>query len=280
MTQEIPLSPFGVVMRKARPVIKWVGSKRRESGRIVPKLQGKMTDRSIYYEPFAGSAAIFFALRPRQAVVNDILPELGVLYRALQLSPTNVCSSLQVLKSSGFDEVAFNRVRSTRSVDIFDEAARVIYLNKTAYNGLWRTNSKGEFNVPYAKNESPSFPTMTELKKAGDLLKRAVILTRNWTVPVLSMREGDVAFMDPPYTPAFTGYHGQSEDLCEVSIARLIRTKWEQGCHFVITHPDTKGFVEVMGTFADPYALERRTTVSQAGNEGKLEQTMWVSRNH
>lgn len=259
------------------PVLKWAGSKRKEAPAILPHLQARMNPESVYWEPFAGSAAVFFALRPRVAVLNDILPEIGTLYRALHFAPARVGYALQELLSRGVDEVEYLRVRRWKPLEIHQAAARVIYLNRVGFNGLWRTNGDGEFNVPFGDGTAKQMPTMAHLKRAGALLQRALILTGNWTVPVRSMEPGDVAFIDPPYPGTFQGYAGDGEPFDERSLAREMKRQWERGCHFVVTLPDSEVFRSETEGWCDRLNLERTTTIGQK-DSGTLRQMLWATR--
>lgn len=177
------------------PFLKWAGGKRwlaQRSFNIFPEKFGK------YIEPFLGSGAIFFALRPEDALLTDINEELINAYKAIKRRRNMLTSALERHANNHSDE-HFYLMRSLRPLGSVDRAARFIYLNRTCWNGLYRVNQKGEFNVPRGtKNrvliEDDNFSAVSRA------LGGAVVKVSDFESSVDQAGEGDLLFLDPPYT--------------------------------------------------------------------------------
>ena len=171
---------------KALPFLRWAGSKKQH----LPLLKSFWANKfSRYVEPFAGSAVLFFEVDPPCALLADINKELIGTLRAVRAHPTRVH---QALSSIPKGREHYNEVRSTApaSLNQIKRAARFIYLNRYCFNGLYRTNSKGEFNVPYGGEKSGSIPSSEQLKSAAKLLKRATLLSTDFRVTLAKVRKG------------------------------------------------------------------------------------------
>ena len=138
---------------QAKPIMKWAGGKTQMLGDIMPKIPQKY---GKYIEPFIGGGALFFALSPDKAIIADSNPELINMYRQVADNVEAVISYLKKYKNTKED---FYEVRSLDWLKLKKEeaAARTLYLNKTCFNGLYRVNKKGQFNVPYGKYKAPNF---------------------------------------------------------------------------------------------------------------------------
>ena len=156
---------------QAKPIMKWAGGKTQMLGDIMPKIPQKY---GKYIEPFIGGGALFFALSPDKAIIADSNPELINMYRQVADNVEAVISYLKKYKNTKED---FYEVRSLDWFKLKKEeaAARTIYLNKTCFNGLYRVNKKGQFNVPFGKYKAPNFCDEEALFAASDVLKKATI---------------------------------------------------------------------------------------------------------
>jgi DNA adenine methylase len=228
-----------------RPVLKWAGGKSRSLPQILKALPERI---ETYYEPFIGGAAVFFALagarRFESAVLSDRNPALIDVYVALQKDPGAV---IRVLKGYTHSEDEYYRIRSIdpESLDLPERAARTIFLNKTGYNGLYRVNSKGEFNVPFGRYKKPNFCDEQNLRGASLVLARVKLLVEDFEKASGKAKAGDAVYFDPPYDPVsktsnFTSYHkdefgkGEHERLRGV-FERLA----EKGVAVVLSNSDT-----------------------------------------
>jgi DNA adenine methylase len=202
----------------ARPVLKWAGGKEQLLGQLSemwPERIGR------YVEPFAGGAAVFFHLHDRldEAHLNDVNPQLVELYLVLRDDPDPLVEELRVLDGPDANtpdvyyrrREEYNRLRGeTRSVR---RCALFVYLNRTCFNGLYRVNSHGQFNVPFGRYVSPRILDEPRLRRASAALARARTIRSADFEPFLldTCRAGDLVYLDPPYVPVsdssyFTSY--------------------------------------------------------------------------
>ncbi|MDR1745096.1 MAG: Dam family site-specific DNA-(adenine-N6)-methyltransferase, partial [Planctomycetota bacterium] len=196
------------------PIVKWAGGKRQLLDALTPLLPGQYT---MYCEPFLGGGALFFSQRPAAARVNDVNAELINLYRVVQ---TDVEGLIADLRTHTNDAACFYAVRDwDRDRDFYAglsplrRASRILYLNKTCYNGLFRVNDAGEFNTPFGRHASPAIVNEPALRAVGAYLREADIRfsSVDYAEVLDALPEGAFAYLDPPYHPVsetanFTGY--------------------------------------------------------------------------
>lgn len=230
-------APFRPV---ARPILKWVGGKQQ----LLPELVARVPAAyGRYIEPFVGGGALFFALAPERAVIADANPELINLYRQVAGAVEAVIAALAPM---AVDEDAFYAERALRFEDLdpVRAAARTLYLNKTCYNGLYRVNRRGAFNVPFGRHASP--PRVCDpdrLRAASRLLARAEILCGDYrAVLERTARAGDFVFLDPPYLPVgrhadFKRYTAtQFREADHEAMAPVVEDLARRGCTVVLTN--------------------------------------------
>ncbi|RSJ58786.1 Modification methylase DpnIIA [Streptococcus gordonii] len=201
------------------PVLKWVGGKRQLISDIEPLIPKKI---STYVEPFVGGGAILFHLQPKKAIINDFNKELMNVYQVIKDNPNELIKVLKEHKELNSEDY-FYEIRSLDRRDDFEnlssvqKAGRIIYLNKTCYNGLFRVNRAGFFNTPYGKYKNPSIVNEVTIKAISNYFNSANIkfLTGDYKEALKSLRRGAFVYFDPPYMPissssSFTGYteHG------------------------------------------------------------------------
>lgn len=179
----------------AQPFLRWAGSKRK----LVPILREFWSsDFSRYIEPFAGSACLFFDIGPEKAILNDINRDLINTYKEIKVNPELVLSEMKKLRSG---QKNYYRVRgvNTNQLPNYKKAARFIYLNRYCFNGLFRTNRKGNFNVPYggAKNRVPPDTIFTSCSKE---LQVATLFAKDFRKILSLAKLGDFVYMDPPFS--------------------------------------------------------------------------------
>ena len=178
------------------PFLKWAGGKRW----LGPSLRTLLEDEPPFrlIEPFVGSGAAFFSLHPARALLADSNAELMATYRAVQASPAAVAKRLAARK---INIETFLQVREARPTSDFDRAARMIYLNRTAFNGLYRVNQQDQFNVPFGCKPGTQLPEHSALDAASRLLKRASLECQDFRVTLKGIRfASDIVYVDPPYT--------------------------------------------------------------------------------
>lgn len=179
------------------PLIRWAGSKRR----LLPRLAEywKIRSHSRYVEPFAGSGALFFHLNPPAALLNDLNADLIGAYLALAKNPEEIHRLASSIES---DETTYYRVRAIEpsSLSEFERAARFIYLNRFCFNGIFRTNQKGFFNVPYGGKKSGALPSLERFIETAERLRTTKLFSMDFEAFVKQeVQAGDFVYLDPPY---------------------------------------------------------------------------------
>lgn len=180
----------------AEPFLKWAGGKRLLLPALLPKLP-RIGIGARYYEPFLGGGAVFFATEPQSAHLSDMNSELIRTYCAVRDCPEDVIAQLSGLRN---DPEEFYKIRAWRPRTRARRAARFIYLNKTCFNGLYRENLAGEFNVPYGRHRYDTLVCNVEqIREASRALQGATLRTSDFVSAVSSVDSGDLVYFDPPY---------------------------------------------------------------------------------
>ncbi|MBW4552629.1 MAG: DNA adenine methylase [Aphanocapsa sp. GSE-SYN-MK-11-07L] len=195
-----------------RPFLKWAGGKGQLLTQYLPYFQQNYT---TYYEPFLGGGAVFFHLQPQRAVLTDINPALVNVYCCVRDQVEPLIGLLQQHQTQHSPEYYY-QVRSSLPDTKLAQAARLLYLNKTCFNGLYRENAKGEFNVPIGRYKQPMICNPGLLRAASAALQACQIAVCSFEAVLENAnREGDFVYFDPPYYPLsptsnFTAYSRHS----------------------------------------------------------------------
>jgi len=223
---------------RIRPFLKWAGGKTR----LLPALRQSLPPRfNRYFEPFVGGGAFFFNLSPSEAVLGDSNPELINCYKVVRERPGDLIKSLSKFC---VNESEFYRLRELEPEKLppVIRAARLIYLNKTCYNGVYRVNKQGRFNTPYGRHVSVTLVDPQNLMVASTALKRAHLFCADFTTVLKSARKGDFVYLDPPYVPVgkFSDFKRYTKDqFYETDQARLAKTFRElsaRGCFVLLSN--------------------------------------------
>ena len=259
----------------ARPFLKWVGGKGQLLAQMQPMLPPKY---GRYFEPFVGGAALFFHLRPSRATLTDVNPELVDCYVAVQKHVEDVIRALQ---QHEHDETHFYAVRAQdrSTLSLAERAARTIYLNKTGYNGLYRVNRAGRFNVPFGRYDNPGYrqpEALANLRACARALKGVDIRVRDFGDVAGHARKGDFVYFDPPYVPVsstsdFTSYIPGGFGLAEQErLADVFARLAKKGVHVVLSNSDTPAVRELYGRFRIDRVLAMRSVNSKVSGRGKV----------
>jgi DNA adenine methylase len=223
-----------------RPFLKWVGGK----GQLLPELLARVDcvpelAKARYYEPFVGGGALFFELvrtgrlGRKKAVLSDNNLTLIDTYTCVR-DDVDAVIDLLVEHKARHGEEYFYQVRERVPEDRVEQAARIIYLNKTCYNGLFRVNSKGLFNAPFGRYKNPAICDEPNLRAVSEALKRATLKHRPFESVLKHAEPGDVVYFDPPYHPvsktaSFTGYgqngFGEAEQRCLADVCETLHRR-------------------------------------------------------
>jgi DNA adenine methylase len=224
---------------RAKPILKWAGGKSQLLGRLGAYVPA---DYRRYVEPMIGGGALFFALAPERALIADSNPELINFYRVLVADMEGLIARYQAWP---FGEEMFYALRALRFEDLTptDAAARTLYLNRACFNGLYRVNKNGGFNVPWGRYKQPYLVDRGQFERARAALARADIRLGDYRDLLREQgREGDFIFLDPPYVPIgpyadFKRYtRKQFRDDDHKEMAALARELSGRGCTLVITN--------------------------------------------
>lgn len=227
-----------------RPFLRWAGSKQRLLRQIVPRLPATF---GTYYEPFLGAGSLFFLLQPSRAVLSDANSELIETFRAVRDEPREILRYLVDLDP--LDRDAYYEIRDSTYTDRFRAAARFIYLNRACWNGLYRVNSKGKFNVPYGAPSTSNIVEASVLRACSSALRGSDVklLHVDFEAAVATSVAGDLVFLDPPYVTGHNnnGFIDYNEKLFSWAdqrrLACMAAGLQRAGRHILVTnayHPD------------------------------------------
>jgi len=236
-----------------KPLLKWAGGKRHIAHELVQLFPSNWAS-GRYFEPFFGGGAVFFDLMPTRATVSDLNVRLVGFYKHVKSSPTDVVKGIQAI-ADGFDACSeelkvecFLELRKNfnkMNPDSLESACSLYALNKLCFNGLYRENSKGEFNVPFGRKSK--FPTIDskEFKSVSEALANTEILNCDFAASVMNAESGDFVYFDPPYIPinatsSFTSYQSEGFSLDDQKrLSKLMSDLQARGVFAMCSNSDT-----------------------------------------
>jgi DNA adenine methylase len=261
-----------------RPFLKWAGGKTQ----LLPQLAQFYPRRGTvdrYVEPFLGSGAVYFhfkaMVQPRRALLWDNNRELVDTFQAVQSSVDQVIKLLRKYQKQHSKEF-FLAMREKMPTSPPGRAARLIYLNKTCFNGLYRVNSRGIFNVPFGRYTNPGIFNEDWLRRASDELANAKIEARDFRLLELHAKKNDFVYFDPPYHPRsstsyFTSYTRESfGEADQRELAEVYRALDKKGCLLMLSNSDTPLIRELYGDFCIREVSARRNINSRAERRGPI----------
>ena len=268
-----------------KPVLKWAGGKRQLLEPILSFVERAFPDRiDKYYEPFAGGAAVFFALvakaKFRRARLSDMNADLIGVYRALRDDLHSVISELEKLRELGHSEDAYYQVRARRPIKQSTRAARLIYLNRTGYNGLYRVNRSGEFNVPFGRYAKPQILDSSRLQAAAQALQGVELEVEDFERSCRRAKTGDFVYFDPPYLPLsktanFAAYHAAPFTLTEHErLAKTFARLTQRGVPTLLSNSDTAETRSLYQAFETRTVHAARAINSKASARGKISEIL------
>ena len=260
-------------VQKYKPILKWAGGKTQLLEHLLPKIP---KEYNKYIEPFFGGGALFFALKPNNSIIADSNPELINLYRVIAKDVNSLISELKNLKNEK-DFFYDMRRKEFSELSEIEAAARTIFLNKTAFNGLYRVNKKGQFNVPFGYYKNPKILDEDQLLAASKLLKKTKILLGDFKdVLCENAKKGDFIFLDPPYLPVskfsdFKRYtKEQFHEKDQISLANLVNKLSKKGCHILLTNSNHPLIHELYKDFnIDIYKTKRNINSKSTNRKGE-----------
>jgi len=269
------------------PVVKWVGGKRQLLDDLAPLFPKRVTS---YCEPFLGGGAVLFKLQPNIAYVNDINSELIQMYEVIR---DNVDELIIALSEHPNEEAHFYSVRDWdrdkeryRQLTKVQRAARIIYLNKTCYNGLFRVNNAGEFNVPFGHYKNPNIVNAPALKAVSAYFQKAQLTfsSVDYAEVLTNVTKETFVYLDPPYDPVsntanFTGYakggFDRSEQIC---LRQCCDELNRRGIKFMLSNSATDFIREQYAAYNITIVKAKRAINSNAAKRGQVDEV--VVRNY
>ena len=266
------------------PILKWVGGKRQLLDEIMPKINHNC---STYIEPFVGGGAVFFELQPKKAIINDYNSELINVYEVVRDKPEELIAILKKHDEKNSEEYYYEIRGLDRTVEFealnnVDKAARIIYLNKTCYNGLYRVNSAGQFNSPYGKYKNPNIVNATTIRAMSKFLNGSgiKIINGEYKAVMRSARKGAFVYLDPPYMPistssSFTGYteNGFGYDK-QVELKQECDRLKSKGIAFLLSNSDCTEIRELYADYDIRTVQAKRSINSNAQKRGEINEVL------
>jgi len=268
----------------ARPFLKWAGGKRQ----LLPELMKRVaaaTPFRRYHEPLVGGGALFFELvrqkrvDRRRAYLSDNNPNLTYTYLSIKQDVDRVIELLRLHEERN-SESYYYEVRSNVPADLYERAARIIYLNKTCYNGLYRENQKGEFNTPYGRYKNPTICDEDNLRAVADALKKATIECRSFETVLDRAEPADLVYFDPPYHPvsttaSFTAYDkGGFGEESQRRLAEVVAQLTDNGVNAIVSNSWTPFVRDLYKDFEIDRVLANRAVNSRADRRGKVSEAL------
>jgi DNA adenine methylase len=263
---------------RARPVLKWAGGKSALLEQLLPLFPVQF-DR--YIEPFLGGAAVFLSLKKSlPAVVNELNPELFNLYCVIRDQPLEL-SQLLRQRAQQYSKDFYYQLRSETPADPIERAARTVFLNKTGFNGLYRQNQRGLFNVPFGhRKKCPSLCTLENLHRVGERFSAAQLLNSDFESVLAQAGKGDFVYCDPPYEPlsatsSFNSYTGRGFGRAEQQ--RLLNaciSAVERGASVAVSNSTAPFVIELYSEWDIRKIKARRAINSAAQKRGAIEEVL------
>lgn len=264
------------------PFLKWVGGKRQIMPSILTRIPKKY---STYYEPFVGGGALLFELEPAKAVINDYNAELINTYNVIR---DDVNALIKDLKNHKNESDYFYQIRAidrseafTKLTDV-ERASRIIYLNKTCYNGLYRVNSSGEFNSPFGKYKNPNIVNEPTLKAVNKYFNacQIEILNGDYENSLKNISKNSFVYFDPPYHPVsesanFTGYiEGGWDESDQKRLKNVCDRLNKQGVKFLLSNSATEFIKGLYKGYVVDTIKANRAINSDGDKRGEVEEVL------
>lgn len=266
------------------PFLKWVGGKRKLIPEIKKMLPGGLS-KYTYYEPFVGGGALLFDLQPTQAVINDSNEELINVYTVIRDHPKELIDELKKHKNTPeyFYEIrSMDRKPIFNNISNIERASRIIYLNKTCYNGLYRVNNSGKFNSPFGKYKNPNIVNESVIKAVSNYLNNAQveILNVDYEVALRNVSKNAFVYLDPPYHPIskssnFTGYvRGGWGEKDQLRLRDICNNLNKKGVKFLLSNSSSDFIKEIYDEYNIHTVRASRSINSDSSKRGKVDELL------
>ena len=256
-----------------KPFLKWAGGKTKLLDQLLPLLPSDIEERR-YFEPFLGGGSMFFHLQPQGAMLGDVNAELITTYEAVRACVDDVLEELASLCQSPMSADTYYQCRERYNgghMSMVEKAALFIYLNKTCFNGIYRVNKAGLFNVPYGQRKTPYVVEEEALRESSRVLRHAALLPLKYKDTALMASHKAFVYFDPPYMPLsatsnFATYAKEGfsfEDQKE--LRELCGTLNARGVKFMVSNSDTPELRELYSMF-NLHTITATRSINSKGN--------------
>lgn len=266
------------------PIVKWVGGKRQLLSDIMPLINKNC---STYVEPFVGGGAVFLEFQPQRAIINDLNSELINVYLAVRDFSEELIEELEKHNKNNSEDYyyevrALDRTSQFLTLSNIQKAARILYLNKTCYNGLYRVNSSGQFNSPYGRYKKPNIVNAVAIRAMSKYLKDNQIDIRHgdYRDVLKNLPRGAFVYLDPPYMPissssSFTGYtEGGFSYEHQVILKKECDKLRENGISFLQSNSDCPEIRELYSDYKIKTVQAKRNINSNAQKRGEINEVL------
>lgn len=262
------------------PIVKWVGGKRQ----LMFELLKNMPETyNRYFEPFIGGGALFFELQPQNGYISDMNEELINLYTVVRDDVYNLIDDLnkhEISKEYFLKIRNLDRTEKYNKLSDLQKASRFIYLNRTCFNGMYRVNSQGQFNVPFGDYKNPRIVDAGNLINCSNLLKNTEICCADFSEILNKVQKGDFVYFDPPYVPlnetsSFTSYTKDGFDLdMQFKLKDVCDELDSMGVMFMLSNSDTKLVNELYSNYEIKKVFASRAINANGNGRGKITEVL------
>ena len=266
--------------RITNPVVKWAGGKRQLLSELKTRLPKKF---NRYFEPFIGGGALFFELQPKNGYISDINVELINLYITIRDNLSDLIDDLHCHVNSleYYTEIRdLDRAKEYKLLSGVKKASRFLYLNKTCYNGLYRVNKDGFFNVPFGKYSNPKIFDIENLLNVSEILKNTQIECASYDKIINFVKKDDFVYLDPPYIPlsessSFTSYSKENFlDSDHIELKKICDSLDSMGVKFMLSNSDCIRSNELYSEYKIEKLYASRFINSKSNGRGKISEIL------
>ncbi len=258
-----------------KPPFKWAGGKNQLLEQFEPLLPKRF---DLYIEPFVGSGALFFHLLPSKAVLIDLNFDVVNFYNVVKTNVEELIKDLKKHKNTS-EYYYMMRAQDPSKMSPVERASRFLYLNKTAYNGLWRVNKNGEFNVPFGKYKNPKILDEKHLRDVSTVLSDVSVIFGDFSLVLDYAKPNTFIYFDPPYHPIsktsnFTNYAGEFRAEEQVRLAECFKLLDKKGCLLMLSNSNTPLVRHLYANYDVKIVHARRMINSKKDGRGAIEEVV------
>jgi len=272
-------------MKKAKPFIKWAGGKNGLVSQLIKFLPSKF---NRYHEPFLGGGALFYVLRPKKSFLNDINKNLISTYQDIKTKPREIIDLLSKIekeynaKTETEKKKYYYKIRDeyNKLNCTLTKSAYLIFLNKTCYNGMYRENSLGEFNIPFGRHGDLKILDKDNILASSSLLKKSSLTSLSFYESAKDVKKHDLVYFDPPYYPltktsSFTKYTDKNFSIDDhKTLKKLTDNLTKKGCYVMISNSYSDFIIKLFKNYRQETIYANRAINCKAHKRGKIKELL------